>query len=130
MITANGFGSSGQVVETLPPGFSYVSSSLSDGAVTVEDRELSFILFEQTAFTYTVDASSTEGTYSFSGVLTNFTREEFPVAGALTITVGALPAVSVSRAAGGGGHQSKARLTGLSDGHIQQAGLWICCRRY
>ena len=101
MITANGFGSSGQVVETLPPGFSYVSSSLSDGAVTVEDRELSFILFEQTAFTYTVDASSTEGTYSFSGVLTNFTREEFPVAGALTITVGALPAVSVSRAAGG-----------------------------
>ena len=101
MITANGFGSSGQVVETLPPGFSYVSSSLSDGAVTVEDRELSFILFEQTAFTYTVDASSTEGTYSFSGVLTNFTREEFPVAGALTITVGALPSVSVSRAAGG-----------------------------
>ena len=99
-IAANGFGAYGQVVETLPPGFSYMSSSLSDGAVTIEDRELSFILLGETSFTYTVTVPSAAGHYSFSGVLTNFEGEEVPVGGALTITVGALPTVSVSRAAG------------------------------
>ena len=99
-IAANGFGAYGQVVETLPPGFSYMYSSLSDGAVTIEDRELSFILLGETSFTYTVTVPSAAGHYSFSGVLTNFEGEEVPVGGALTITVGALPTVSVSRAAG------------------------------
>ena len=99
-IAANGFGAYGQVVETLPPGFSYMSSSLSDGAVTIEDRELSFILLGETSFTYTVTVPSAAGHYSFSGVLTNFEGEEVPVGGALTITVGALPTISVSRAAG------------------------------
>ena len=99
-ITTGGLGEFGQVVETLPPGFSHVSSSPSDGAVTVEGQDLSFILLGETEFTYTVTAPGAAGHYSFSGVLTNSAGEEVPVGGALTITVGALPSVIVSRAAG------------------------------
>ena len=89
MITASGYGSFGAVTETLPPGFSYVTSSLEDDSVTVNGREVRFSLFGQTAFTYTVTAPGTEGTYSFSGVLGNSDREDVPVGGALTIAVAA-----------------------------------------
>ena len=89
MITASGYGSFGAVTETLPSGFSYVSSSLEDSGVTDVGREVRFSLFGQTAFTYTVTASSTEGAYSFSGVLGNSDREDVPVGGALTIAVAA-----------------------------------------
>ena len=99
-ITASGYGGFGRVVETLPPGFSYVSSSLSDDLVTVNGQEVIFTLLGETDFTYRVTAPGAAGHYSFSGVLTNSDREEVPVGGALTITVGALPSVIVSRAAG------------------------------
>ena len=101
-ITAGGFGLFGRVAEALPPGFRYVSSSLPHGAVTVEGREVSFILFGllETGFTYTVTASSEAGSYSLSGVLTNFDGEEVPVGGALIITVGDPPSVDVAYAAG------------------------------
>ena len=99
-ITASGYGGFGRVVETLPPGFSYVSSSLSDDLVTVNGQEVIFTLLGETDFTYRVTAPGAAGHYSFSGVLTNSDREEVPVGGALTITVGDLPSVIVSRAAG------------------------------
>ena len=89
MITASGYGRFGAVTETLPPGFSYVSSSLEDSGVTDVGREVRFSLFGQTAFTYTVTAPGTAGTYSFSGVLRNSDREDVPVGGALTIAVAA-----------------------------------------
>ena len=88
-ITASGYGAFGVVVETLPAGFDYVSSSLSDGSVTDEGQQLRFILLGETSFTYTLTAPSTEGSYSFSGVLRNFGGEEVPVGGAATLTVGA-----------------------------------------
>ena len=99
-ITAAGYGGFGGVVETLPIGFSYVSSSLSDSAVTVAGQEVSFTLFGETAFNYTVAAPSAEGTYSFSGVLKNSNRVEQPVGGVSSITVkaGAL-SVSITRSA-------------------------------
>ena len=99
-ITAAGYGGFGGVVETLPIGFSYVSSSLSDSAVTVAGQEVSFTLVGETAFTYTVAAPSAEGTYSFSGVLKNSNRVEQPVGGVSSITVeaGAL-SVSITRSA-------------------------------
>ena len=89
MITASGYGRFGAVTETLPPGFSYVSSSLEDSGVTDVGREVRFSLFGQTAFTYTATAPGTAGTYSFSGVLRNSDREDVPVGGALTIAVAA-----------------------------------------
>ena len=103
MITASGYGRFGAVTETLPPGFSYVSSSLEDSGVTDVGREVSFSLFGQTAFTYTVTAPSAEGTYSFSGVLRNSDREDVPVGGALTIAVAAGDPLIVRYDANGNG---------------------------
>ena len=89
MITASGYGRLGRVTETLPPGFSYVSSSLPDSAVTASGREVRFRLLGETDFTYTVAAPGAAGTYFFSGVLRNSEREDVPVGGALTIAVAA-----------------------------------------
>ena len=68
-ITADGFGSFAEVVETLPDGFSYVSSSgLPEDQVMVEGQTVTFSLFGRSAtFTYTVEASNEAGSYSFSG---------------------------------------------------------------
>ena len=65
-ITASGYGAFGVVVETLPAGFDYVSSSLPGDSVTDEGQQLRFILLGETSFTYTLTAPSTEGSYSFS----------------------------------------------------------------
>ena len=86
-VTASGYGPSGGIMETLPAGFSYVSSSLPDDSVTVNGQEVTFNLLGETDFTYTVAAPSAEGSYSFSGVLTNSDRAEVPVGGAITIAV-------------------------------------------
>ena len=110
MITASGYGRFGAVTETLPPGFSYVSSSLEDSGVTDVGREVRFILFGQTAFTYTVTAPSAEGTYSFSGVLRNSDREDVPVGGALTIAVAAGDPLIVRYDANGSGRIDKDEL--------------------
>ena len=84
-VTASGYGPFGGIMETLPAGFSYVSSSLP--SVTVNGQEVTFSLLGETDFTYTVAAPSAEGSYSFSGVLTNSDRAEVPVGGAITIAV-------------------------------------------
>ena len=80
-ITATGYGAFGGVAETLPSGFSYVSSSLLDDAVTAQDQELSFALLGETEFTYTVTAPDAAGSYPFSGILTNSDKEDVPVGG-------------------------------------------------
>ena len=86
----------GQVVETLPPGFIYVASSLSDSAVEVEGQIVTFTLLGEAGFSYTVTASSVEGVYSFDGVLTPFGGEELPIGGDSTVTVGSAPMVYLS----------------------------------
>ena len=85
-----------QVVETLPAGFSYVASSLSEDSVEVLDQTITFDLLEDATFTYTVTASSVEGVYSFEGVLKPFEGEETSIGGASTVTVGSAPAVELS----------------------------------
>ena len=65
-------GPSGAVTETLPGGFSYVSSSLTDaGEVTeVDARTVRFTLQgADKSFTYTVTASDMLGSHDFSGTL-------------------------------------------------------------
>ena len=89
-ITAAGYGGLGQVVETLPAGFSYVSSSLPDASV-VEGRTVIFTLLGNDAFTYTVTASVEEGAYSFDGVLRDSDKVEQPVGGSSELTVSATP---------------------------------------
>ena len=102
-ITAMGYGPFGGVAETLPSGFSYVYSSLSDDAVTAQDQELSFALFGETEFTYTVTAPDAAGSYPFSGILTNSDREDVPVGGALSVTVGEAADVTSRYDANGNG---------------------------
>ena len=70
-ITADGYSTFGDVAETLPAGFDYVSSALPDDQVTDEGQTVKFALIggtPPTTFKYTVTASSVGGDYSFTGV--------------------------------------------------------------
>ena len=90
-ITATGYGGFGQVEETLPQGFSYTGSSLSEGSVTVDGQTVSFVLLGDTSFTYTVDVPGDEGAYAFSGVLKDANREEMVIGGVSQVLVGPEP---------------------------------------
>ena len=74
-ITASGYGEMGSVMETLPTGFSYDSSSLPAGDVSTSGQMVTFTLPEAgemaTTFTYMVIASDMVGSYDFSGELTD-----------------------------------------------------------
>ncbi len=80
-ITATDFGGFGLVRETLPEGFSYSGSSLSDVSVTVDGQTASFVLLGDRSFTYTADAPDVEGTYTFTGVVKDADKDERPVGG-------------------------------------------------
>lgn len=69
-IEASGYGIMGQVVETLPEEFVYVTSSLDPESVVVEGETntVKFRLFGETSFTYTVKAADIGGNYTFSGI--------------------------------------------------------------
>ena len=108
-ITAANYGVLGDVIETLPAGFSYVSST--HGLVTHpfdgNSQKIRFTLVnlaraEEASFTYTVTASSVNGAHGFSGTLTDSDDNVHTVGGDTTVTVGdAPPGVSVSRAGTG-----------------------------
>ena len=87
-ITATGYGSLGAVTETLPAGFTYVTSSLDGSQVTeLDGNKVRFTLQGDTSFTYTVTVSSTVGDYDFSGVLRDSDRQDHTVSGAPSVTV-------------------------------------------
>ena len=89
-ITATGYGSLGAVTEMLPAGFIYVSSSLVDeGEVTeVDARTVRFTLQgADKTFTYTVTASSTAGSYDFTGTLRDSDIMDTSVVGESSVTV-------------------------------------------
>ena len=90
-ITATNYGQAGGVTETLPAGFTYESSSLSDSQVVETGRSVRFTLQGDTSFTYTVTASMSEDTYTFSGTLRDFEREDHDVGGASGVTVKVKP---------------------------------------
>ena len=91
-ITAANYGQGGGVTETLPTGFSYVDSSLASSQVTeLGGNQVRFTLQGDTSFTYTVTASETVGTYSFSGTLRDFDRNDLAVGGVNAIRVGSAP---------------------------------------
>jgi hypothetical protein len=90
-IEAFGYGVMGQVVETLPEGFKYVTSTLDPGSVEVVDNTVKFSLFGETSFNYSARASDTEGTYYFSGILIDEDLSEYEVGGDTEIVVGQTP---------------------------------------
>ncbi len=114
MIEATGYGSLGAVTETLPAGFTYVSSSLVDeGEVTeVDARTVRFTLQgADKTFTYTVTASSTPDSYDFTGTLRDSDRGDTPVVGESSVTVEA--------AAAGTGPRS------VSEDSQERFGWWV-----
>ena len=89
-IAATGYGGLGQVVETLPQGFTYVESTLSGGA-RADGQKVFFTLLGEESFSYAVMASHREGAYSFSGVVKDLNKDERPVTGDSDITVSISP---------------------------------------
>ena len=99
-ITAADYGGFGRVDETLPDGFTFVSSTLDAevGAVTVDGQLAKFRLLGDDEFTYTVTATSTAGDYDFSGVLRDDDADTHDVGGADTVTVAAATPTPTSTA--------------------------------
>ena len=95
-IEAKDYGSFGGVVETLPEGFSYVSSSLPTESATSSGQQVNFALFGETSFTYTVMASDTPGNYTFIGVLKDDVPNDYLVAGDSLITVVEAPSIALT----------------------------------
>ena len=90
-IAVSDYGGFGQVVETLPSGFSYEGSDLSEAAVAVDGQTVAFTLLGDERFTYTVAAPGAEGPHSFSGVLLDSHLIEQAVGGDSSIRVGPAP---------------------------------------
>ena len=91
-IAASDYGAAGGITETLPAGFSYVSSSLDSSQVTeLGNNQVRFTLQGDSSFTYTVTASSTPGPYTFSGTLRDDDRTDHTVGGATRVTVNTPP---------------------------------------
>ena len=87
-IAAANYGGFGRVTETLPDGFSYVSSDLDDEEVSEDGQIVKFTLQgTDKTFSYTVTASDTAGTHVFSGTLRDDDRADHDVGGAASVTV-------------------------------------------
>jgi len=87
-IVASGAGVFGQVVETLPAGFSYVDTDSTDVTVTEDGDTVSFTFMgDGVTFDYTVTASTTAGSYSFSGIVKDENLNTSTVGGDTGITV-------------------------------------------
>ena len=81
-------GPTARITETLPAGFTYVSSSVDDENVRVTGQEVRFSLFDVTSpFTYTVTASDMADSYDFSGMLRVGPGMDHAVGGASKVTV-------------------------------------------
>ena len=86
-ITAGDFGPFARVSETLPDGWTYTGSSLSDAAVSIEGSVVRFILLDEVEFSYTVTAPDDVGTFAFSGQIEDSHRDARTVGGAEEIAV-------------------------------------------
>lgn len=95
------YGAAGQVIEKLPAGFTFVSSTLPERAVTVNGSKVSFLLMNEKSFSYTLKAPASTGTHKIVGLLRDINKAEFPVLPAdSSITV------SQSYSGGSGGKSS------------------------
>ena len=90
-ITASNYGAFGQVVETLPEGFTFKSATLPSSQIEQEAQVVRFNLFGDSSFNYVVTVPATEGRYTFTGVIRNADREERRVTGHTQFRVGPPP---------------------------------------
>ena len=75
------------MTETLPAGFAYVSSTHDSAGLNVNGQEVRFTLQGDSSVAYTVTASRTAGSHSFSGMLRDSDRTDHAVGGVDTVTV-------------------------------------------
>ncbi|RQD88074.1 hypothetical protein D5R95_03125, partial [Methanosalsum natronophilum] len=75
------------VIETLPEGFTFVSSTLEVPNVIVNGNEVTFNLEGVTSFEYTLKASFDGGTHIFNGVIEDQDMNQCPTIGDNTIYV-------------------------------------------
>lgn len=88
-ITASNYGGFGRLTETLPAGFSYVSSSLPNNQVTeLSGNQVRFTLQSDNSFTYEVTAPATANTYTFRGTFSDADRAQTNVGGTSRLQVG------------------------------------------
>ena len=90
-ITASNYGAFGQVVETLPDGFTFKSATLPSTQIEQEGQVVRFNLFADSSFNYVVTVPTTAGQYTFTGVIRNADREERRVTGHTQFRVGPPP---------------------------------------
>ena len=91
------YGGIGRVTETLPAGFTYVDSTHDSAGVNVNGQEVRFTLQGDSSVAYTVTASRTAGSHSFSGMLRDSDRANHTVGGATDVTVTAPAEPSATR---------------------------------
>ena len=91
------YGGFGRVTETLPAGFAYVSSTHDSAGVNVSGQEVRFTLQGDSSVAYTVTASRTAGSHSFSGMLRDSDTNDHTVGGATGVTVTAPAGPSATR---------------------------------
>ncbi|AKB37423.1 Cell surface protein [Methanosarcina siciliae C2J] len=96
------YGVAGQVLEKIPAGFTYVSSTLPEEAVTVNGSKISFLLINDESFSYTLKAPESTGTYQFVGLLRDINKAEFSVLPASS----SIKVVSTSGSSGGSSRKS------------------------
>ena len=90
-ITASNYGAFGQVVETLPDGFTFKSATLPSSQIEQEAQVVRFNLFGDSSVNYVVTVPTTEGRYTFTGVIRNADRAERSVTGHTQFRVGPPP---------------------------------------
>jgi len=87
-IVASGCGIAGQVSETLPAGFTYVSCSDPGIGVVVTGSVVKFTFLSNGAnFTYMVTAPAAEGTYTFAGSVKDGDLNQFTTGGDTQVEV-------------------------------------------
>jgi len=97
IVTISGVGDGDATVrETAPDGFSFVASDLLADQIRLQGQTIIFSLLGNDSFTYTVEASSVEGVYSFYGAFRPFGGEISLIGGDSEITVGPVPTVELS----------------------------------
>lgn len=105
------YGAAGQVLEKLPSGFTYISSTLPERAVTVKGDEVSFLLMTEKSFSYTLKAPASTGTYQFTGILRDINKNEFSI-----LPSGSSIKVGTTSSGGGGGGGSSSSSGGGAGG--------------
>lgn len=78
-IKIDNYGAAGQVLEKIPTGFSFVSSTLPEKAVSINGNKISFLLMNEKSFSYTVKAPLSPGTYNFVGILRDTDKNQVSI---------------------------------------------------